>query len=517
MKSLARFLRPDNWLKLAAVLLLLPLDLVVLFVLCLTEILYYPFSLIPRQRVPASRPGTSKASFIILNWEGRHLLEEFLPSVIEAVRRDGQEHEIIAVDNGSTDGSVEFLHSRYPNIKVVALPENRRFTGGNNAGVETALHDIVVFLNNDMQVEPDFIRPLLDGFQDESVFAVSCQVFFQDRTRRREETGKTRVRWRAGFLEAAHDTITQADERAEYVPIFWGGGGSCAFDRGKFLALGGLDTLYDPFYLEDTDLSYQAWKRGWRSLLAVKSVVIHKHRGTNKQKFGDNYVDNTIRKNQYLFIWKNITDFGWLLSHLVLLPLVQARLFLQTNVRFEVRAFLRALVQLPEAVIKRSRSRVSYMMTDKQIFEESSRVPLPGGKNQPAFSHGDAYDQFGEGWHELESGGGTSYRWMGRQAVITLVPQGNEKKLVLRGAVPKLTNFRRLSLTMRVYQNGGLILKHRWFRSGATALEIPIRVSDRSPLRFELKLSASFSPSRRGTGPDTRELGMIISEVRLME
>jgi GT2 family glycosyltransferase len=517
MKSLARFLRPDTWLKLAAVLLLLPLDLLVLFVLCLTEILYFPFSLIPRQRVPAFIPVTSKASIIILNWEGRHLLEEFLPSVIEAVRQDGQEHEIIVVDNGSTDGSVEFLHSRYPNIKVLALPENRRFTGGNNAGVKTAQHDIVVFLNNDMQVEPNFIRPLLDGFQDESVFAVSCQVFFQDKSRRREETGKTRVRWRAGFLEAAHDPITDADERAEYVPIFWGGGGSCAFDRGKFLALGGLDTLYDPFYLEDTDLSYQAWKRGWRSLLAVKSVVIHKHRGTNKRKFGDNYVDNTIRKNQYLFVWKNITDNGWLLTHIVWLPIIQARLFLQTTVKFEVRAFFRALAQLPEAAIKRCRSRPSYIMTDKQIFEASSRVPLSGGMNQLAFSYGGASGQFGEGWHELEYGGGTSFRWMGRQAVLTLVPQGNEKKLVLRGAVPKLNNFHRPCLTMRVYQNGGLILKQRWFRSGEIALEIPIRISSRSPQRFELKLSASFSPARSGTGSDARELGIIISEVRLME
>ena len=70
MKSLARFLRPDNWLKLAAVLILLPLDLVVFLALCFTELVYLPFSFIPKSRTPASKPDISKASFIILNWEG---------------------------------------------------------------------------------------------------------------------------------------------------------------------------------------------------------------------------------------------------------------------------------------------------------------------------------------------------------------------------------------------------------------------------------------------------------------
>ena len=436
--------------------------------------------------------------------------------MLEAVKQDGRQHEIIVVDNGSTDGSVEFLRSRHPGIKVIALPENRRFTGGNNAGVLAAQHDIVVFLNNDMQVESGFIRPLLDGFRDESVFSVSCQVFFQDRTRRREETGKTRVRWRTGFLEAAHDPINEVDGHAKYTPIFWGGGGSCAFDRRKFLALGGLDTLYDPFYLEDTDLSYQAWKRGWRNLLAVESVVIHKHRGTNRLKFGDNFVDNTIRKNQYLFIWKNITDTGWILSHLLLLPVIHSRLILQTNVKFEIRAFLRAIAQLPEAVLKRCRSRATYVLADHRIFEESSSVPLQDGKNHIPFSERDSNGQLGEGWYDLENGEGMRYRWMGRQAVLTLVPQGNEKNLLIRGVVPAIKNFRRFGLVMRIYQNGGLILKHRWARSGEIALQVPVQTGSLSPQHFKLKLSASFNPARLGIGTDTRDLGVIISEIRLV-
>ncbi len=108
-------------------------------------------------------------------------------------------------------------------------------------------------------------------------------------------------------------------------------------------------------------------------MLALDSVVVHKHRGTNKQKFGNNYVDNTIRKNQYLFIWKSITDARWILQHCFFLPITQVRFIAQTNARFELRAFFRALVQFPEALYKRYRRRACYRWGDARIFVETSK------------------------------------------------------------------------------------------------------------------------------------------------
>lgn len=370
-KLLERFgtrLSDRHWI----LLFFLPFDLLIALILLLADLVSLPLLLFSAKGKALPRPDRSLATIIVLNWEGRHLLEEFLPSVVEAVKHDGRDHEIMVVDNGSRDGSVDFLRNRFPSVRVIPLDRNRRFTGGNNAGVAAAKNDIVVFLNNDMQVDRDFLKPLLDGFQEETVFAVSCQVFFQDKTRRREETGNTKARWRMGFIEPYHGEVPEKGTAGQScLPIFWGGGGSCAFDRNKFLALGGLDTLYDPFYLEDTDLSYQAWKRGWKSLLAVDSVVVHKHRGTNKQKFGDNFVDNTIRKNQYLFIWKNITFFPWTLSHLLYLPINQAGFLIHTNWQFETKAFFRALLQFPEALAKRYRKRNEYQIQDPEIFERT--------------------------------------------------------------------------------------------------------------------------------------------------
>src|SRR5262249_4665449 len=151
-------------------------------------------------------------------------------------------------------------------------------TGGNHRGITSVRTDTVVLLNNDMIVDRGFLRPLLEGFSDPSVFAVTSQIFFADPRRRREETGKTRARFENGFFYLWHDDVKPSDGLKETLPVFWAGGGSCAIDRTKYLAIGGFDALYHPFYVEDTDLSYQAWKRGWKCLLAPASCVIHKHR-----------------------------------------------------------------------------------------------------------------------------------------------------------------------------------------------------------------------------------------------
>src|SRR5712692_4706727 len=158
-----------------------------------------------RRRVDSAAPeplNTETATLIILNWNGKDLLSEGLPSVLRAVARDGRPHEVLVLDNGSTDGSVEFVKEHFPHVRVLALPENLGFGEGNNCGVAAAVNDVVVLLNNDMVLDEHFLRPLLDGFAA-GVFAVTGQIYFQDATRRREETGKTSGRFRRGLLELA--------------------------------------------------------------------------------------------------------------------------------------------------------------------------------------------------------------------------------------------------------------------------------------------------------------------------
>jgi hypothetical protein len=190
-------------------------------------------SLRGRNRLPAgTKPATAAASIVIPNWNGRDLLEKYLPSVI-ASTEDHPGSEIIVVDNGSEDGSAEFVRERFPQVTVLALANNLGFGGGSNAGFRAAKNDIVVLLNSDMRVERNFLAPLLAGFQDENTFAVSCQIFFSNPDKVREETGLTEGWWQQGGLKVRHRVEPDIDQ---LFPCFYGGGGSCAFDRRKFLS-----------------------------------------------------------------------------------------------------------------------------------------------------------------------------------------------------------------------------------------------------------------------------------------
>src|SRR5260370_3961699 len=163
-----------------------------------------------------------------------------------------------------------------------------------------------------MRVQLDFLAPLLAGFTDDKVFAVSCQIFFSDPGRLREETGLTQGWWEDGSLRVRHRIDNGI---SDLYPCFYGGGGSCAFDRRKFLELGGFDSLLAPFYLEDTDLGYVAWKRGWKVLYQPNSIVYHEHRGTIGKRFTEKQIQAVLQKNFILFCWKNIHHWRKLVSH----------------------------------------------------------------------------------------------------------------------------------------------------------------------------------------------------------
>jgi len=316
--------------------------------------------------------GTQAASIVIPNWNGRELLEKYLPSVIAAIEPHPGS-EILVVDNGSEDGSAAFVRERFPQVRVLALSKNLGFGGGSNVGFRAAQNDIVVLLNSDMRVEPDFLAPLLAGFRDEQTFSVACQIFFSDPGKIREETGLTEGWWQQGGLRVRHRIDAEIQD---LFPCFYGGGGSCAYDRRKFLELGGFDEVLRPFYLEDTDLGYMAWKRGWKVLYQPKSVVYHEHRGTIGKRFRDDYIQAVLKKNSILFAWKNIHDPAWLVSHFFFTwaNAMLSWLFGESPERANFAAIARAAMQLPGALRARARARGLARVTDREAF----RRPLGG-------------------------------------------------------------------------------------------------------------------------------------------
>jgi GT2 family glycosyltransferase/glycosyltransferase involved in cell wall biosynthesis len=325
-----------------------------------------------RPRQQDRRPSLAGASVVIPNWNGRDLLERYLPSVVEAMAGNPN-NEIIVVDNGSEDGSADFVRERFPSIKVLALERNLGFGGGSNAGFRAAQNDIVVLLNSDMRVEPDFLQPLLESFTDESVFSVGCQIFFSDPNKRREETGLTQGWWENGGLRVRHRDDPAIDRA---FPCFYGGGGSSAYDRAKFLELGGFDELLRPFYLEDTDVGYLAWKRGWKVFYQPKSVVYHEHRGTIGKRFSASHIDLVLKKNFILFCWKNIHEWRRLGSHFffTIVGAVLSVLFGDSPERANLSGLWRAFLELSAALRARWHALSLACVSDTETF----RRPLAG-------------------------------------------------------------------------------------------------------------------------------------------
>lgn len=461
----------------------------------------------------ASRIDATRCSIVIVSWEGRDLLSESLPALLKAVKFQGGNHEIIVVDNGSTDGTEEYLKDHYPQVRVIRNPVNEYFAGGNNLGVAAAKNDILVLLNNDMIVHEDFLVPLLAGFRSPDIFAVASQVFLADPSKRREETGKARASFNGCDLDWRHETVLPSDEEQQYVPVFWGHGGAVAVDRHKFQWLGGFDRLYDPFYVEDADLSYCAWKVGWRCLMAVQSKVIHKHR-TSTSRFGKQFISQIVRRNQYLFLWKNFADFGKLLAHFARSPRVLVRRagIPGIGIRVEMLAFLGAAERLPAVLRQKLRLARSVVRSDQEILEITNTPPDATIKsNHIDFALGSFSDQLGSGWHDLEVGEGRPYRWMTKQAsVFLLAPQG-EAEVLVQGYVPSLSSYEGSGVSLNVRccgQQKHFAMKEGGFEYRWTVRDLPARL----PVEVELWVNRTLS-----SGTDQRELGIALHSIGLLK
>jgi GT2 family glycosyltransferase/glycosyltransferase involved in cell wall biosynthesis len=322
---------------------------------------------------PEQARSIDAASIMILNWNGRDLLKRMLPTVRAATHHHGGDHEIIVIDNGSNDGSVEFVEQEFPEVTIIRHPENRKFVRGYNDAFAAANKDIVVLLNNDMLVDKEFLGPLLDGFSDPATFAVSSQIFLADPDAPRVETGLTGGLIHGGVLKLRHDNIPS--HITDHLPVLWAGGGSSAFDRQRLMALGGFDPLYDPFYFEDTGLSYEAWKRGWNVLLAPNSKVTHEHQASS-DRLSSNYVARIKRRNQHLFAWRHLTSTAHAISTSLLLPFNAPRLALTNKTGnlwscalTEAAALLMTLPRLPAVLSARIRNGRMAVRSDTEVFQ----------------------------------------------------------------------------------------------------------------------------------------------------
>ena len=295
-------------------------------------------------------------SIIIPNWNGEQLLAKNLSYVIAAA----PSAEIIVADDNSTDGSVEFLHKKFPTIIVVENTHQQGFAGNVNSGVRRAKGEIIVLLNTDVRPEKDFLAPLLLHFTDPNVSAVGCLEESHEGNRivRR---GRGVARWIKGYFIHERGEVTKSDTA-------WVSGGSAAYRKSIWQKLGGMDTIYNPFYWEDIDLSYQMLKAGCTIIFEKRSIVGHFHEvGKIKTSFSASDIKRIAYRNQFIFLWKNISDPSLWVAHCFWTPvrLIQA---IFTGDILMLEGYYLAMIKLPHVWSSRKRASRHWRLSDSSTL-----------------------------------------------------------------------------------------------------------------------------------------------------
>ena len=255
-----------------------------------------------RMREPA-RGAPAGISVVIPSRSGRTLLAAQLPGMVRELPGDA---EAIVVDNGSDDGTAQWLAAEWPRIAVEVSAEPLSFAAAVNCGIRRARYSHVCLLNNDMLIEPGFFAALRSAFAEvPGLFCATAQIRFPAGVRR-EETGK------AAMARSHRDDFPiRCDEPIAGEDLTWvlyGSGGCSLYDAAMLRALGGMDEAYGPAYVEDLDAGYRAWQRGWPTVFVAGAVVEHRHRATTSRYFSSLQLARMLETNYLRFLARAVAD-----------------------------------------------------------------------------------------------------------------------------------------------------------------------------------------------------------------
>jgi GT2 family glycosyltransferase len=308
---------------------------------------------------------------LVLNHNGRRLLEECLPSVIACAQAATTPCRVTVVDNASTDGSTEFVQQRWPQVAVLHC-RNQGLVSFNRA-VRLVPERVVFLLNNDVRLAPGCVDLLADAVEQHSdcfLAGPHCWTFDG-----RYEGTRSALCFRRGLVHTR--LIAEADAGVSRCRSAVGGvvgvtactasaGAALAVNREKFLLLGGFDPLFLPGRYEDLDFAYRGWLAGWTAYYVRDAVAYHKGCATFGPWLGRR-IDELDYRNALLFAWKNLREPRHLAVHgaYLIARIVFAALTGQT-------AFLQGLVGAMRRLGQLARSRSNNpprLRTERELFD----------------------------------------------------------------------------------------------------------------------------------------------------
>jgi GT2 family glycosyltransferase len=246
-----------------------------------------------------------KVSIVIVNLNGKHHLSECFNSILK-LHYPKDKIEVVLIDNGSTDGSVEFVTSKYEWVKLICNTRNEGFAKPSNDGARAATGEYVAFLNNDMRVQRDWLIELVNSIKKNNA---QC-------------AGSVILNWNGKLLDFAGGSFNffgmgyqfnfgrplseVENEISEDKELLFACGGSMLVERSLFLEAGGFDEDFFA-YFEDADFGWRFRLLGYKTVLSAKSRVFHKHHST-ANTFNYEKMDLIFNRNSLFMIYKNYSE-----------------------------------------------------------------------------------------------------------------------------------------------------------------------------------------------------------------
>lgn len=291
-----------------------------------------------------------KVYVIVLNWNGIDMIEECLDSLLKQTYKS----EVVVIDNGSIDGSVELLEKKYPEIHLVKEDINHGFAGGVNIGIKLAVEqgaDAVALLNNDAVADESWVEKLVDSLNEQPDVGIVTSRLTQMDKKHLDSTGDFYTTWGMPFPRGRNQKAEGAFLKREY--IFGASGGASLYRTKMFEDIGVFDETFFA-YLEDVDISFRAQLAGWKISYEPSAVAYH-HISATSSRMGSFSRYHTV-KNFHLLYLKNMPGYlFW--KYLPLFILHSVRLGISSTVRGGLLAYLRgwfkALILFPKTLVLR--------------------------------------------------------------------------------------------------------------------------------------------------------------------
>jgi GT2 family glycosyltransferase len=234
-------------------------------------------------------------SVVIPNFNGRKLFPHTIPPLLSVMAELILPYEIIVSDDCSTDDSVEYLTQNFPSIRVIKSDINKGFSSTINKGIFQAKYDLVLLLNSDIILTSGYFTHQLKYFDDKDTFGVMGRIIgwnderIQDAARLPEFHG-LKIKTSGNYL------LKSMGEESLYTLYL--SGANALVNRKKLIELGGFDEIFSPFYIEDCDLSFRAWRLGWKCYYEHNAVCRHQTSSSVKATNKKEYVEVIYNRNK---------------------------------------------------------------------------------------------------------------------------------------------------------------------------------------------------------------------------